>query len=176
MSGVWTKNGGWFKKAEGGRCTCTFENGDGTVCGKEMNVHQSNMWDHLHKAHKFTQDDAQRRLQAASQGGMRAFTVPLKRPPLSKEQESEYETLLAVALANQGLPLGCFDKREDKHMAGIDAGGESEYVNIERFTLHNWLLAVCARMIMEQKFPRITHLALWHMALPATNAPSESVE
>jgi hypothetical protein len=37
------------------------------------------------------------------------------------------------------------------------------------------MIAVCARMIMEQKFPRITHLALWHMALPATNAPSESL-
>lgn len=145
MSGAWVKNGGWFKKEErDGKpfARCTFMEEDGSVCPKEMAVHQYNMWEHLQNVHRFTKDDAQRRLAAASKGGMRTFTVALKRPPLSKDQESEYETLLAVALANQGMPLSCFDKRTPKHMAVIEPSGESVYEDIERFTLHNWLLHV----------------------------------
>jgi hypothetical protein len=143
-SGVWLGKGGWFKVSETNKTevVCTFVLEDGSVCGRTMALHNSNMWKHLRDMHDFNMDDARRRAAEQQKGGMRSFTVSLRRPPLSSEQQSEYSTLLSVALANQGLSLFTFNKRPDKHMAVIEESGESAFETFERFTLHDWLVHV----------------------------------
>jgi hypothetical protein len=141
MSGVWLSNGGWFKKSatSSDNVVCTFQADDSSdACGKVMPHHVSNMWKHL-ATHDFTKEKAQARLAAAAKGGMRSYTTQVKRPPLSLDQQAEYVTLLSVALANQGMSLYAFDKRDDKHVAVIGDDGESTYAEFPRFTLHSCL-------------------------------------
>jgi hypothetical protein len=145
-SQVWLKNGGWFKKSasvdNADEVVCVFEDEDGSACGRTMNLHISNMWKHLADVHKFTKDDAQRRLAEQNKGGMRAYTKTLKRQALSEEQQEEYTVLLAVALANQGISLFAFDKRAERHMAIINDDGESAYDTFQRFTLNSFVLHI----------------------------------
>ena len=77
------------------------------------------MGNHLREDHGFTEEDARRRMRAATGGGLRKFGIQLSRPPLSAQQQDEYTSLLAIAMANQLVPLSTFDKKPQKHIAVV---------------------------------------------------------
>lgn len=64
--------------------------------------------------HRFTKDDAQRRLAAASKATC-ARSRYVEEAAALEGPGGEYETLLAVALANQGMPLSCLDSAHTAH-------------------------------------------------------------
>ena len=80
-------------------------------------------------------------MRAATGGGLRKFGIQLSRPPLSAQQQDEYTSLLAIAMANQLVPLSTFDKKPQKHIAVVGQE-DAHFVDFDRFTLHSWLIHV----------------------------------
>jgi hypothetical protein len=162
---LWQKNGGWFKTSKGdaNEVECLFEGtDDAEACGRLMKLHNSNMWKHLLDVHGVTKDDVRRRIAEQSKGGI----AP---EPLFKRAAGEFRS--SVAAPGLGLKSPNFEHASVAEELGAFKVFVSELPKCEDLPL----LAVCGAAIRAQKFPRIVHLALWHMGLPATNAPSESL-
>jgi hypothetical protein len=126
---------------EKGKVYCTHLDDNSQQCSKytydgPMTTHQGNMACHLESDHKFFESDAHACVAEASKEGMRNFVMKVRtRAPMLSEDQKAMTTNLAIALCNQGLPLGLFDPCEPKHMAVVGNVGGPGFEDVKHYTL-----------------------------------------